>query len=271
MNQSNSQNNADDDLQFDVNENATATANKAVTCIACNRPIDKEYFALADKVVCSDCCAQLNAPPSGTKMGRFFKATLYGLGAGMIGALIWFAIRKIANIEVGLVAVLVGFMVGKAVRKGSGGRGGRGYQILAVALTYSCIAANYMPDVLQAFVEKYREEKNIAATQPADTKATQTQVAGSTTAPTSQPLRASASTGAGQTKEKKPSVGRLILLLLLFVGILFVTAAVAPFLAGVQNLIGLLIIGFALWEAWKLNRYRRLPITGPYQLNQTNL
>ncbi len=36
----------------------------------------------------------------------------------------------------------------------------------------------------------------------------------------------------------------------------------APFLGGVQNVIGLLIIGFALWEAWKINRRKPLPITG---------
>jgi len=43
----------------------------------------------------------------------------------------------------------------------------------------------------------------------------------------------------------------------------------APFLAGAQNLIGLLIIGFALWEAWKFNARRQVPISGPYQIGPT--
>jgi hypothetical protein len=34
-----------------------------------------------------------------------------------------------------------------------------------------------------------------------------------------------------------------------------------------SNVIGLLIIGFALWEAWKLNAHRPLPISGPYQIS----
>src|SRR6185312_6446610 len=68
----------------------------------------------------------------------------------LIGAVIWFVIRRATQLEIGLVAILVGFLVGKAVRSGSGNRGGRGYQVLAVLITYCCIAANYMPDIIEA-------------------------------------------------------------------------------------------------------------------------
>jgi hypothetical protein len=54
-----------------------------------------------------------------------------------------------------------------------------------------------------------------------------------------------------------------VVLLLVLV---FALSLAAPFLAGVENLIGLLIIGFALWEAWKLNARRPLQISGPYQI-----
>ncbi|HEX3997970.1 MAG TPA: hypothetical protein VHX65_05415 [Pirellulales bacterium] len=40
----------------------------------------------------------------------------------------------------------------------------------------------------------------------------------------------------------------------------------APFLPGAQNMIGILIIGIAMWEAWKFTKARALPIHGPYQL-----
>jgi hypothetical protein len=40
----------------------------------------------------------------------------------------------------------------------------------------------------------------------------------------------------------------------------------APFLEGIQNVIGILIIGFALYEAWKLNRRIPLAITGPFRV-----
>jgi hypothetical protein len=41
-----------------------------------------------------------------------------------------------------------------------------------------------------------------------------------------------------------------------------------PFLMGFQNAIGILIIGFALWEAWKLNKRIHFELAGPFQLSQ---
>ena len=48
------------------------------------------------------------------------------------------------------------------------------------------------------------------------------------------------------------------------VTIAFVLAS--PFLAGIQNVIGLLIIGFALYEAWRVNAYTPFLVEGPFQL-----
>ena len=56
----------------------------------------------------------------------------------------------------------------------------------------------------------------------------------------------------------------MVLAVVVVIVLVFAVALAAPFLAGAHNLIGLLIIGFALWEAWKFNRRRALPITGPY-------
>lgn len=39
-----------------------------------------------------------------------------------------------------------------------------------------------------------------------------------------------------------------------------------PFLAGVENVIGLIIIGIGLYEAWKFNRKPQLTITGPHAI-----
>ena len=45
-------------------------------------------------------------------------------------------------------------------------------------------------------------------------------------------------------------------------------AYVAPFLMGIENVIGILIIGFALWQAWKLNARTQLELSGPFQLGE---
>ena len=58
------------------------------------------------------------------------------------------------------------------------------------------------------------------------------------------------------------SAGAFALGIVFLLGLLYAT----PFLAGLQNAIGILIIGFALYEAWKLNKKAELRITGPYQV-----
>jgi hypothetical protein len=159
--------------------------------------------------------------------------------------------------ELGIVAILVGFMVGKAVRKGSGNRGGAGYQVLAVLITYCCIAANYMPDIAEFLVQDAREHHRIAAPKGRD------QVSADST---KDDAIAGGSTDMKNTKPREIGFAQAAVGLGVFFGVVFATSLAAPFLAGAQNAIGLLIIGFALWEAWKLNRRRRLAITGPYQL-----
>jgi len=42
-----------------------------------------------------------------------------------------------------------------------------------------------------------------------------------------------------------------------------------PFLGGVENIIGILIIAFGVWQAWQMNRPLRLEITGPHALGGT--
>jgi hypothetical protein len=258
-----------DELQFTTVEPPASAASAPATtsrpCSFCRQPIDSIYYALADKTICESCRAKIDASPAGTPFGRFFKATMRGLGAGLLGAIAWFAIRKIAHIEIGLVAIVVGFMVGKAVRKGSGGRGGRGYQILAVVLTYSCIAANYMPDIFEAVINDIHHPAHSPhSARPANgaaPAATPNQASGNDA---SSPSPGSPSPAT--TAPRHVGAGKKALALMLVVVLVFVMSLALPFMEGVKNLIGLLIIGFALWEAWKINAFRRLPITGPYQI-----
>jgi hypothetical protein len=54
--------------------------------------------------------------------------------------------------------------------------------------------------------------------------------------------------------------------IVLGVVVLLFFAAIAPILAGASNIIGLLIIGIAVFEAWKLNKRVQLDITGPFRV-----
>jgi hypothetical protein len=44
-------------------------------------------------------------------------------------------------------------------------------------------------------------------------------------------------------------------------------AFLSPIFSGFENLIGLVIIGIGLYEAWKLNKREVFEITGPFALN----
>ncbi len=141
-----------DDLQFDVAEVSESSSSQIAGkgCAFCHKTIESIYYALKDKLLCPECHAQVVKLAAGSGFSGFAKASLLGLGTGLVAALIWGAIRAVTHYEIGLVAVVVGYMVGKAVRKGAGGWGGREYQFLAVLITYLAIAATFIPIVVDA-------------------------------------------------------------------------------------------------------------------------
>ena len=49
---------------------------------------------------------------------------------------------------------------------------------------------------------------------------------------------------------------------------LLALATAAPFLAGFENVLGILIIGFALYQAWQMNRRVPMTFTGPYAVGR---
>lgn len=276
------------ELQFTTHEPVGPEAvDQGLSCIGCKQPIVSTYFALGDQVLCSNCRDVVVAPPKGSGLVRFVKAAAFGTLAGLLGALIWYLIRIVANLEIGLVAILVGFMVGKAVHRASAGKGGIIYQVLAVLITYGCIAANYAPDIFQAMMIEVTQRENdqdelakepeaiepeASAPNEPTTNETENKTVPAESAnedakeavPAEEGL-APANPGLGKVEpdERKamPQVVKYILVAL----ITFVFALAVPVMMGMESPIGLLIVGFALWEAWKFSAHRPLPITGPYQ------
>lgn len=265
------------ELQFTTNEPIGPESEvKGLSCIVCKQQIENAYFALGDKVCCSNCRDLISAPPKGSGLLRFAKATCFGTLAGSLGALIWYLIRVIAHIEIGLVAILVGLMVGKAIYRASAGHGGIIYQVLAVLITYGCISANYMPDIFQALLNEASQRSDSPDAGKAENAG---ELAGESTArPVGErPIDSSneAKSEASHGNSEKPESGErsaVSLIVSLIFGIIvvalftFVFALTIPVLTGMENPIGLLIVGFALWEAWKFSAHRAIPITGPYQI-----
>jgi hypothetical protein len=277
----NAQHPGNDPLQFDVAESsATETPQRGnTTCKACSRPIVSSYYQINGAIVCASCRGALENPP-GTPMRRALRATAFGALAALGGSLLYFAVAAITGREFGLVAIVVGYMVGMAVRKGSRGRGGWPYQTLAIGLTYLAIVTSYIPLIAKEFQKT--AVKRAAATHSATPMADTITISargpdvGRTADSTAAANRASDSgfavTQAGSPQASVSSTTRARPkhigpgTFLLGVGALVLLAAMIPILAGFSNIIGFLIIGIAVFEAWKLNRRVTLNVTGPHRL-----
>src|SRR6476659_6149191 len=178
-------------------------------CARCQAPITAAYYEVNGHVVCSGCKAALERAPAGSSASRMLRATAFGLGGAVLGAGIYYAILAATGYEIGLVAILVGWLVGRAVQKGSNGAGGWAYQTLAVGLTYLAIVSTYVPFIFKSATEN-GPKSTAAAVAPAATDSV-----------TVLPVAATADTTA-----HRMTVGRFALGLVALVAI----AAVAPFL-----------------------------------------
>ncbi len=136
-----------DDLQF---ERAEFGAAPARNCTGCHQPIAGPYFDVNGQPFCEACTASIRQAHGDSPGGAAFaRAVGAGLIAGVIGSSLFYLVEKISGYQLSILAIAVGFLVGRAVRWATGGRGGVIYQILAVVLTYAAIAFSWLPFVAE--------------------------------------------------------------------------------------------------------------------------
>ena len=231
-------------LQFETaTPTAGSTAASGVTCVACEQPITYEYFDVNGKSVCATCRSALEShveTPPGS--GAFIRATLLGLIAAVLGAVLYYGVIAIAKLEIGIVAIAIGYMVGYAVRMGTGGRGGRRFQILAVVLTYWAVGLAYTPFALRGDEPKQSQPGAIRT----DASVTVTGASATTSSPA-----------------PRPGIGRVILV------IAFITFSLPIFVVMGSMPGGILsaaIIGFGMRQAWVMTARPEFQISGPYRI-----
>jgi hypothetical protein len=137
-----------DHLQFERAEFGAAPP--ARNCTGCHQPVAGPYFDVNGQPFCAACTASIRQAhgdsPGGAAFGRALGA---GLVAGAVGSSLFYLVEKISGYQLSILAIAVGFLVGRAVRWATGGRGGVIYQILAVVLTYAAIAFSWLPFVAE--------------------------------------------------------------------------------------------------------------------------
>ncbi len=232
-------------LQFDravAASDSPASASVArVVCAGCRKGIETEYFQVNGHVFCGRCRNLVEAAAETPRDIRpLAVGGLFGLGAGIGGAAIYYAVIAIAHLEIGIVAILIGYMVGYSVRKGAGGRGGLRFQILAATLTYASVALAYSPLALGRLASPGRTAQTTSA-------------------------RASVADVEPVTVER-PTAGRMLLSL----GVLSAFIAALPVLVVVGSLPFGLISGFIIFigmrQAWRMTAAAKLHILGPYRV-----
>jgi len=239
-------------LQFDQvgQSNRVPTQDSlAVQCAECHELLRTEYFSIGDRIVCERCRRLIEKqaePPKGVK--PLVRACLFGLGAGIAGAAVYYAVLAITHFEIALVAILIGYMVGAGVRKGARGRGGLRLQIMAVALTYTSIAMAYVPIAIQAAVEQARKSPEAAGDSSAS-PATPTGAAVPTT----------------QAAVRPSLAGFLLFLIQLFAFSMalpvFVVVGSLP-----SGLISAVIIYAGMHKAWRMTAAPAIDVLGPYRV-----
>lgn len=239
------------ELQFDRVLTDTAPSMVAgppsVACESCERALETEYYQINGHMFCEGCRTRIEASaetPSG--MGPFLLASMFGLGAGVAGAAIYYAVIALTNLEIGIVAILIGYMVGYAVRRGAKGRGGRRFQMLAVTLTYLAVAFAYTPIAFKQSMDAHRaSQANVAATKARSTDHAQ---ASST-----------------------PGVRSLFAAVGILVGLIVVLPLLVVFGSLPSGLISGLIILIGMRQAWQMTGAPTLEIYGPYRVGAESM
>jgi hypothetical protein len=223
-------------------------------CQLCQGVLTDSYYQVNGKVACAGCRGRIEVGEGGlSRRERVIMATVYGAGAALIGSVVWYLVSRLTGMELGIIAIGIGLLVGRGVQKGSRARGGRGYQALAMILTYLSIVTSYVPAVVTGIMK--HQEKDAA-----------TASAGATGTPTADSGAGAAKPSAATSQKAGGKPMNPLLALVVFGALVLGIAIVAPFLAGASNFMGWLIIAIALYEAWKINRRMPLSVLGPFQL-----
>lgn len=237
-------------LQFDKAEFAQPAS---MACSNCQQPISTAYYELNGATLCGT-CRGLAAGEKGTPLLRVLRAGSAGAAAAFAGGLLYFLVAYFLDMEIGLISIAVGFAVGVAVKWGSYGRGGAPYQAMAVGLTYLAIVSSLLAaGFIQLVSSGGATETTVTGSPAGADDATAERVS----------LNADASTASATDEPSASDTGGLVGLVML-AGFMLAL----PFLGGFENILGIAIIAFGLWEAWKINK--RPAITGPHTVARSD-
>jgi hypothetical protein len=197
-------------------------------CKSCAQAISGAYYRVNGAPTCANCTQQIREQMPKDSHSAFGRGVLFGVGGALLGLGIYVAFALATGWMIGYISLAVGYIVGKAIVMGSGGLGGRRYQIAAVLLTYIAVSLAAVPIA----ISQHMKQRSVQHAQVGDSATVQ--------APKMSPAKA--------------------------VGLLAMLGLASPFLAlsnPAQGLIGLVILFVGIRIAWTITAGRPVNILGP--------
>ena len=224
-------------------------------CKSCSQTITGDYFRVNGVQTCASCAQQVQQRLPKDTHAVYLRGVLFGVGGALLGLVLYAGFGIITGLMIGYVSLAVGYIVGKAIMAGSGGIGGRRYQIAAVILTYAAVSTAAVPIAISQFLKakKAQQPSHVVQSPPGQV----------------QPDRPSQMDGAGANRqahpatEPKASLGAAL-------GWLALLGLASPFLElqdPLHGAIGLIILFVGLRIAWQLTAGTRTDVLGPFKLH----
>lgn len=215
-------------------------------CRICGNLLADEYFRVNSQMACAQCAGQAREGQPQDSHAAFLRALLLGVGAALVGLILYSTFAIVTGWTIGYLALAVGWLVAKAIMKGSNGIGGLRYQIAAVALTYIAISMSSVPIIISYAVKgqpSVHRQTVQAGAPDADEQSDEAQ-------------------SASPEKEKKIDFGAAIRTLALY-------GIASPFLElqdPGHGIMGLIILFVGLSIAFRLTAARPLNVDGPFNV-----
>ena len=237
--------------QFHTAEHAGTPG--ADRCTSCQQGIAASYFRVNGAMTCANCAEQAERLLPKDSHAAYMRGLLFGVGGAILGLVLYSTVGIVTGLMIGYVSLAVGFIVGKAIMKGSGGLGSRRYQIAAALLTYAAVSMSAVPIGISQYIKNEKAVKAARADrlQPEKTVSGELAPADATQIANSP----------GPSSAPKQSLGAVLGLLLLW-------GLGSPFLElqdPLHGLIGLVILFVGIRIAWQLAAGRPNVILGPFK------
>lgn len=243
-------------LTFDA-----SAAPGAARCSRCGTQLRGSYHMIGESMACAKCryAAQSGQEQAGGPVGR---AIMFGLGAAAAGGIIDYAYAKLTGSTWPLFVILAAYAAGRAVRAGSGGHGGRKFQVTAMAMAYLAICFAFAPLYLLSTNEA---RATVVA-------AEQARVDSIVAANPDGAELDSASAAAVSAAKRKVSIAKALTPTSAGGARLFVVFVFgAPLIVALENPIFGLFLAFSLYRSWRLNEGNGtsptlVTVSGPFRL-----